>query len=184
MKIGYQGMEFSYSDFATDLLVKNFKDVEKVPLISSENVAQMLIAKEIDFGVVAVKNNIGGIVKETDKILQTNLFTIINTIEVEIKHCLFSLNKDYSDKIDIITSHPQALKQCEIFLEKNYSNCKTITYCDTAKAAEDLKKGFLSKTTGVICCENAGLKNNLFLIRKNIADKKSFTTFCLIKIKN
>ena len=29
MKIGYQGTGFSYSDFATDLLVKNFKDVEK-----------------------------------------------------------------------------------------------------------------------------------------------------------
>ena len=104
-------------------------------------------------------------------------------LEMEINHCLFAYNKNSAENLETITSHAQALKQCKIYLKSNYLNCKLQEYKDTAKAAEDLKNGTLTKTTGVICSEKAGKENNLFLVAKNIADRTSKTTFCFIKLK-
>ena len=67
--------------------------------------------KEIDLGVIALKNNIAGIVEESDKILKSKLFKIVDTIEMEISHCLFAFNESSAINPKIITSHPQALKQ-------------------------------------------------------------------------
>ena len=196
MIIGFQGIKNSYNDFATDKFIErlNCKIIKKLPLITSENVAKALINKKIDFGVIAIKNNIAGLVKESEDILKSNLFKIVDMLEMEINHCLFAYNENSAENLETITSHAQALKQCEIYLKSyilylnyriklNFPNCKLREYKDTAKAAEDLKNGILSKMTGVICSEKAGKENNLFLVAKNIADRTSKTTFCFIKLK-
>ena len=184
MIFGFQGIRNSYNDYATDKFIKRLKiKGEKLPLISSENVAKSLINKEIDFGVIAIKNNIAGVVEESENVLKSNLFDVVDMLELEIKHCLFAFDKNSAKNLQIITSHKQALKQCENYLKLNFPNCKLQEYVDTAKSAEDLKNGVLERSVGVICSEKAGRENNLFLISKNIADKVSKTTFCLIKLK-
>lgn len=185
MIIGFQGIKNSYNDFATDKFVEMLDsgDAKKLPLITSEKVAKALINKKIDFGVIALKNNIAGLVKESENILKCNLFEIVDIVEMEINHCLFAYNENSAENLETITSHAQALKQCKIYLKSNFPNCKLREYEDTAKASEDLKNGILSKMTGVICSEKAGKENNLFLVAKNIADRTSKTTFCLIRLK-
>ncbi len=185
MIIGFQGIKNSYNDFATDKFIEmlDFAGAKKIPLTTSENVAKALINKEIDFGVVALKNNIAGLVKESEKILKQNLFEIVDMVEMEINHCLFACDEKSVENLETIASHTQALKQCERYLKLKFPNCKLQKYDDTAKAAEDLKNGILNKTTGVICSEKAGKENNLFLVSKNIADRVSKTTFCLLRFK-
>lgn len=185
MIIGFQGIKNSYNDFATDIFIERLKirDVEKIPLVISKNVAKSLIDKEIDFGVIAIKNNIAGIVKESENIMKSNLFQVVDTIEIKINHCLFVFDENSIKNLKTVASHPQALKQCENYINSYFPNCKLQEELDTSKTAEDLKNGILSKSTGVICSEKAGIENNLFLISKNIANKTSKTTFYLIKLK-
>lgn len=183
MIIGFQGIKNSYNDYATDEFIKRLKiNIKKLPLTTSKCVARALLNKEIDLGVIALKNNIAGIVEESDKILKSNLFKIVDTIEMEISHCLFAFNESSAINPKIITSHPQALKQCEKYLKSNYPNCELQKYIDTAKTAEDLKSGFLNNRTLIICSEKAGKENGLYLVSKNIADNISRTTFGLIKL--
>lgn len=93
MIIGFQGIKNSYNDYATDEFIKRLKiNIKKLPLTTSECVARSLLNKEIDFGVIALKNNIAGIVEESSKILRSNLFRIVDTTEMEISHCLFELD--------------------------------------------------------------------------------------------
>ena len=96
MIIGFQGIKNSYNDFATDKFIErlNCKIIKKLPLITSENVAKALINKKIDFGVIAIKNNIAGLVKESEDILKSNLFKIVDMLEMEINHCLFAYNEN------------------------------------------------------------------------------------------
>ncbi len=185
MIIGFQGIKNSYNDFATDAFIERLRvrDVTKLPLVVSINVAKSLVGKEIDLGVIAIKNNIAGIVKESENIMKSNLFQVVDTIEMEINHCLFVFDKNSIKNIKTIASHPQALKQCENYIKSYFPNCELKEQLDTSKAADDLKNGILSKSTGVICSEKAGIENNLFLISKNIANKTSKTTFYLIKLK-
>ncbi len=183
-KIGYQGAKYSYSEFATTKFIAKmgYKNVQTYPLTSSNNVAKSLLEKTIDFGVVAVKNNIGGLVNESKKILSNKKFQALQTLEMNISHCLFTYDKENANKIDLIVSHEQALKQCKNFIKNNFPTCKIQKYADTAKSAEDLKNGILTQTSAVICSESAGLANNLFLFKRNIADMPSKTTFTLLKL--
>ena len=192
MIIGFQGAINSYNDFATDkfiakLHVENadFRDgkIKKLPLLTSENVAKSLACKDIDLGVIAIKNNIAGLVKESKKILNSNLFETVDTIKMKIKHCLFAYNENCAKNLQIIASHPQAITQCKNYLKLHFPNCKLQEYTDTAKASKDLKNKILNKYTAVICSEKAGKESGLFLISKNIANKTSITTFSLIKLK-
>ena len=67
VKVGYQGIEGSNSEEAAKKLceIKGIKEFELVPLVTSRGVVEKLNRNEIDYGVMAYKNNIGGKVQET-----------------------------------------------------------------------------------------------------------------------
>lgn len=183
MIIGFQGIKNSFNDYATDEFIKKIKiKSEKLPLVTSKNVANSLINRKIDFGVIALKNNISGTIEESEKILKSNFFEIIDTIEMKINHCLFAFDEKSSKNLKVIASHPHALKQCERYLKLSFPNCEFQEYIDTAKTAEDLKSGILKKSVGIICSEKAGKENGLYLVSKNISNIVSKTTFGLIKL--
>ena len=119
-KIGYQGIEGSWSHEATFRFIKqmNLKNVKMVPLINSYQVAKELIEGNIDYGVMAINNSIGGIVKETDDALKKNNFINVSSIDLPIHHCLFKKKNVSIDNINKIISHEQAIKQTKQNIKK------------------------------------------------------------------
>ena len=81
MKIGYQGMEGSNAHVAAMELAKSqrFEGVEYVGLISSINVVNELEKGNIDYGVVATKNSIGGEVVESMNALRNRPLELVAT---------------------------------------------------------------------------------------------------------
>ena len=69
----------------------NVQNVVPVALITSKNVVSSLIKKEIDYGVMAIKNSIAGDVAETKEAL-TEHIELVDTAEIDIHHCLFTKN--------------------------------------------------------------------------------------------
>ena len=185
MKIGYQGEVYSNCYFATKKFseIINVEGVDLIPCVTSENVLKELKSKEIDYGVVAYKNNIGGIVSETKEILKKTIIEIISRLEMIIHHWLFVKSEKSFHYISKIISHEQAIKQCKNYLNKNYKYVKLIKGIDTAFCAKELNNGKISSDTAVICNKKAGLNNNLFLVDENIEDALSVTEFLLIKLK-
>ena len=56
MIIGFQGIKNSFNDYATDEFIKKIKiKSKKLPLVTSKSVANSLINRKIDFGVIALK---------------------------------------------------------------------------------------------------------------------------------
>ena len=98
MKVGFQGYWTSNSEIAARQFVKCFDNVvELIPLISSQKVVNALKSCAIDYGVMAIKNNIGGVVEETQKVLNDDLKMLSKT-KVKIHHCLFVKNKNINIK--------------------------------------------------------------------------------------
>lgn len=66
MIIGYQGIENSYNDFAVNRFIEKLElqNVSKEPLVTSDSVARALIDRNVDLGVIALKNNIAGSVDQ------------------------------------------------------------------------------------------------------------------------
>lgn len=151
-------------------------------LISSKNVVNALIKEEIDIGVMAIKNNIGGIVNETRAVLNDDLIKI-KEIDVDIHHCLFVKHENINiNQIKFVASHEQALMQTKSNLNIIFKNVKLIKIEDTALGAKRLKNGNLSDNYAVVCSMQAGLDNKLHLIKENIEDRASITTFGLFKL--
>ena len=116
VKVGYQGIEGSNSEEAARKLceIKGIKEFELVPLVTSQRVVEKLNRNEIDYGVMAYKNNIGGKVQETMDALSMINYELVGRCELLIHHCIFVL--DSSIKLSDITkvvSHEQALVQCQ-----------------------------------------------------------------------
>ena len=66
-----------------------------------------------------------------------------------------------ASRIQSISSHDQALKQCRMYLKRVWPAADINPYADAAKAAEDLASGILPETAAVIaprqCAELYGL---------------------------
>lgn len=186
MRIGYQGIEGSNSENATKILSKELKlnNVNLVPLITSANVVNELKLKNIDYGVMAIENTIGGLVEETRNALLDVDISVLEEVSIQIHHCIFKKYEISMDSIRHVASHAQALTQCNKNIEKLFPNCNIIETEDTSIAAKYLKEGILPDNTAVICSKNAGEISKLELISENIEDNlNNYTTFGIYKLR-
>lgn len=164
VKVGYQGMEGSNSEQASKLMMEklNIETYELVPLVSSFNVINALKRKEVDYAVVATKNSVGGVVKETFDAIKNEDLEQICTEILLIKHSLFKYSAEISNnEITKVISHEQALKQCKHNIAGHFPNAEVIPIEDTAIGAKYLAEGEYDEQTAVICSESAGLHFNL-----------------------
>lgn len=185
MRIGYQGLEGSNSENAAKILSKELKlnNVNLVPLITSANVVKELRLKNIDYGVMAIENTIGGLVEETQNALLDMNISVLEEVSVQIHHCIFKKFEINRDSIKNVASHIQALTQCNKNIEKLFPKCNIIETEDTSITAKYLKDGTLSENTAVICSKSAGELFNLELIKENIEDNSNnYTTFGIYKL--
>jgi len=186
LRLGYMGIPFSNSEEAALRFVDkcDLEDVKMIPLMCSKNVVEALEHKEIDLGVVAVKNAIAGAVVETEMAMKgKDIIETVENVDVPIHHYLYI--KRPGCEIRVIASHVQALLQCKNNLEKLYPGTKKMEVADTAYAAEMLAAGSLSDEVAVICRKEAGDHYELTILKENIEDdERNMTTFALMRLKN
>lgn len=177
--IGYQGIEGSNSEEAARLLAEKLqlKDYLLLPLVSSLNVLTCVETNKTDYGVVAIRNNHGGTVKESIDALYNSPLQKRDSIVIPIHHFLFVKDDTVQiDDIKYISSHPQAFMQCKNTLQKHFSNVELVLDEDTATAARKLGNGIFSKQTAVLCRKNAGEMNHLHLLQSNLEDNQDNKT--------
>ena len=183
-KVGFQGTPFSYSQIAANRLIEehNLEGATLIPLESSQNVADKLRSGEIDFGVVALQNTVGGDVKETEEAFLTNEWVTKCKVIIDINHCLFVKDISTSIKdISSVASHEQALRQCISGIKRIIGPVKLIEETDTARCAQLLANGQLPDTCAIICSREAGESQNLHLVEAGIQDhKRNRTEFALL----
>ena len=177
--IGYQGIEGSNSEEAARLLADKLalKDFLLLPLVSSLNVLTCVETGKTDYGVVAIRNNHGGTVKESMDALYNSPLKLVETIEIPIHHFLYVKDQTVDRKdLKHICSHPQAFMQCKATLEEDFDGVELVPDEDTATAARKLGNGIFSKSTGVLCRKNAGEMNHLHLLKSYLEDNDNNRT--------
>ena len=86
--------------------------------------------------------------------------------------------------IQQISSHPQALKQCRMYLKRKWGKVELVEWQDTAKAAKDLKEGELPENSAVIAPKQSAELYGLEVLEEGIQDLKfNFTTFLAVSKK-
>ena len=186
IKIGYQGMRGSNSEFSANNMATKcgFENVVYVPLITSAGVVDALKNNKIDYGVMATNNIVAGTVIETQNACKNLQYKIIQEDKIPIHHCLFVKDETVLLKdITCVASHIQALSQCKESLNKLLPNAEKKQLEDTAIGAKYLSEGILTNTSAALCRKNAGEDFGLFLLCENIEDfKENYTEFMMINL--
>ncbi len=152
-----------------DWLAKN-RQQEAIlcPYPSIALVLRSVATEEIDLAVVPVENSIGGSVTVVLDILwQFSNLQIHQGLTLPIYHGLLS----YSSSLKSITtvySHPQALAQCEKWLEKFLPQAQLVANSSTTEALKFLKDDL---EAAAIASPHAAKLYNVPLLKEDIKDR-------------
>src|SRR3989344_6367852 len=178
--IGISGARGSFTEEAarTYASKNSLKNYRLAYLISVENVLSALEKGEITLGIFPIENSNGGIVIEAVHAMAKHRFSVKKIFEIDVHQNLLVKKGVKADDIKTITSHDQAIKQCRMYLKRRWPKVKLQEYPDTAKAAEDVAKGKLPRTTAAIASRVAAKIYKLDILDESIQDLKfNYTSF-------
>ncbi len=186
MIFGIQGGIGSFNEqmvlkYIADQKIKNY---EIRYLYTSERVLKEVHGGNVDIGLFAIHNSIGGIVDESIQAMARYKFTIVKELSIPIQHFLMKRKDIAENSIKIIMAHPQVFKQCTSTLKKSFSRLKQKSgsgdLVDTAKAGKALAEGELPKNTAILGPKRLAELYNLDIIAENLQDDKTNNTAFLL----
>jgi prephenate dehydratase len=162
MIVAYQGEAGAFSEEGARGL---FPDAEHRPYASIRKVFEAVEVGRVDYGLVPMDNSQAGSINETyDLFLKHGLHLVGETV-VAIDHCLLALPTTHIDDLKEVTSHPQAIAQCEEFLST--LDVKIRAEYDTAGAAMRIVDNKL-ESTGAIASRRAAELYGLAVLASRI----------------
>ncbi|WP_367671513.1 prephenate dehydratase domain-containing protein [Buchnera aphidicola] len=166
--MAFLGPKGSYSYLAAlKYSKKKCKILHEVPCKTFKEVIKKINKKNV-YAILPIKNKISGIIKETNNIIKKNKIYILEKIKIAIKHCLVSKKKISLKNINIIYSHAQPIKQCQLFI-KNYPFWK-IKYTKSSSQAMEIVSKNKRNNIAAIGNKKCSSLYNLYIIKKNISN--------------
>ena len=180
LRIGVMGGIASFSEEAAlhFTQVHTIKGFELRYPVTAENLLKDLDQGRIDLAIFPIENSTGGLVTESIHAMASHPLEIQEIFQIDIRHCLHVLPGVKRSDITKIMSHPQALRQCQVFLRSQFPEAQLIEATDTAEGCRILEQSPEEKTIAVIASKRAGEWYHLETLEENIQDQKiNFTRF-------
>ena len=179
MLVGYLGPKGSFSH---QVAQKAFPKADLIPYQTITEVIKAYENKLVDFSIVPVENSIEGSVHETLDYLfhHAQLQTIVELIQ-PIKQQLMVSN--LGNPIEKIFSHPQALAQSKVYIQKHYPDAMLEMTASTASAAR-LVAEHPDKPYAAIAPESAAYEYDLQIVARDVQEiSENFTRFWVLGIE-
>jgi len=117
MRVAFQGEKGAYSEEA---IVSHWGDrAEPLPRPYLYDVFDAVEAGEADLGLIPVENSIEGTVVRTLDLLYERPLKVLDETVLRVRHCLISNPGVKLEDVKRVYSHPQALGQSRVFLERH-----------------------------------------------------------------
>src|SRR4030042_977904 len=177
-KAAFQGERGAFSE---DAIVAFLGDIETIPCKSFGDVFNAVLENKVEVGVVPVENSQAGSINETYDLLLSHPLNIFGEVNLRVNHCLLALHGENLAKIEIVHSHPQAIAQCQEFLNK--LNVEVVPGYDTAGSAKRIKEKGI-KGHAAIASRRAAHIYDLNILAANIeTNPNNYTKFFVISKK-
>lgn len=175
-RVAYQGIPGANSEIAVR---QHFgDDVETHPCQDFIQLFAALQAHEVDFSLLPVENALAGSVSGAYELLLDHDVRIQAEVFFHVHHALLANPETTLENVKTVRSHPQALLQCERFLQRH--NMKSVGWYDTAGAAKDLAES-PQPGVAVIAPKLAGELYGLDLLAADIEDERfNYTRFLVM----
>jgi chorismate mutase/prephenate dehydratase len=162
--LAFLGPEGSYSEQAA--LAHFGGMVTKLACVSLDEVFHVLETKQADVGMVPVENSTEGAVNRTLDLLLNTSLTVVGERSLLIRHCLLS-HSGSLDSVKTIMAHPQALAQCQRWLNDNYPQLARVAVASNSEAARLAAE---DATVAAIAGEPAAIRWGLHRVAVGIQD--------------
>jgi prephenate dehydratase len=148
------------------------------------SIAQTLRATaqgQVNLAVVPVENSVEGSVPMTlDTLWQLDTLQIQHALVLQITHALISCAKSLAD-IRSVYSHPQALGQCQGWLEQFLPSVQLVSTNATTEALQHLEQ---DKTAAAIASSRAAQLHNLPVLACPVNDSPdNYTRFWVLSLQ-
>lgn len=177
IRVAIQGITASFHEVAAKAYFGNA--IETIECLTFHQLCNILSRGKADYAVMAIENSIAGSILPNYFLLQQHHFSIIGELYLPIHLHLMALPGVNMSEIEVIESHPMAIRQCAEFLH-SLNGIEIRESDDTAFSAKRIKELKL-KNTAAIANEYAAKKFRLQILEKRIeTHKKNFTRFLML----
>ncbi len=172
---GYAAARKYFAEWEDEITFMNFR--------SHEAICVAFAKKQIDYGVVAVENVIGGIVTETIRAIKDHRghSNLCVCGEVTLPVELYYLRKEGSEGLPLeVLSHSMGLSQCDVLIQQlKVQGIESAATKSTGEAAYKAQEnGKYAAIASVLAEKQYGLKR---VVPHNVVDnKKSMTRFWVL----
>ncbi|MFN2543631.1 MAG: prephenate dehydratase [Actinomycetota bacterium] len=175
MKVGYQGEPGAFSEEAVGAL---FPDAHAAPSRTVRGVFEALERGDVAYAVVPLENSLAGSINETYDLLARGGAHIVGEVVLAVDHALLALPGTKLEDIRIVSSHPQALAQCDEYLAE--LDVELVPVYDTAGAAKRIaEERFVGEAA--VASERAAVVYGLEVLARSIqTSEENQTRFAAI----
>ncbi|KAL1562483.1 ADP,ATP carrier protein [Salvia divinorum] len=174
VRVAYQGVPGAYSEAAA---LKAYPECETVPCDHFEAAFKAVELWLADKAVLPIENSVGGSIHRNYDLLLRHRLHIVGEVQLIVNHCLLGLPGVRKKELKRVLSHPQALVQCELFL--NELGVTRVTADDPAHAAQIVVCEGV-RETGAIASTRAAEIYGLDVLAEGIQDDSDNVTRFLI----
>lgn len=177
LRVAIQGVKGSFHEVAARKFFGD--DIELDMCYTFPALFQSLAEAKSQAGILAIENTVAGTLLPNYALLRNSDCTVIGEVYLRIEHCLMALPGQQIEDIREVHSHPMALQQCQVFLNK-YTHWRLVEAADTAASAAEIQeknwKG-IAAVGSVLAAEAYGLDVLQAGIETN---KENFTRFLIL----
>ena len=175
MIVAFQGEIGAFSEEA--VLAFFGEEAELLPCETFEKAFDATATGTADRSVIPIENSLHGSVHTNYDLLRKHELSITGELELRIRHCLMALPGVERQDLRRVLSHPQALGQCQDFLQNELSNAEPIPAYDTAGAAHMVASEKL-RDAAAIASERAAAEYDLHILAAGIeSNHQNYTRF-------
>ena len=173
--VAFQGEHGAYSEEAVR---QHFgEEVETLPCASFEQLFESVESGKANYGMVPVENSTAGSINKAYDLLLEHDLKVHGEVNVRVRHHLLTVPGG-AKEISEVRSHPQALAQCEGYLNRH--RYKAVVWYDTAGSAKDLAAAPVPGVA-VIASKLAASHYNLEIVDSGIEDfQHNYTRFFVV----
>ncbi len=178
LRIAYQGVPGCYSHSAARHHYAAMDGVTMEGSTTFGGALEALTSGRADRALLPVENTTAGPISGVYDLLVAPGLQIVGEEILKVEHCLMAPEAVEVEQIQRVGSHPQAIRQCSLFLDS--ISARVEAEDDTAGAARLVAESG-DPTRAAIAGEDAAERYGLHIIKRNIANRKdNFTRFLIV----
>lgn len=176
MRVAFQGEHGAYSEAG---IFEHFgEQVETQPCESFDAVFASVSGGAAELGFIPIENSLAGSIHRNYDLLLQNDLVVVGEHSLRVSHCLIGLPGARMAGIQTVTSHPQALAQCEGYLKK--LGVKIEPAYDTAGSVRQVRERG-DPSVAAIAARRAAEIHGMAVLADTIEDNlANFTRFLVV----